>query len=131
MRGGQQRKDMDAKVLVIEETPEIATLISRCLAMVGMRCTVCTTGSLGFFAIVREHFDALILDVDCPASDGRAVITGLKRLGGTPIVVLTAWSAREELSPWWEMGVDHVVPKPFSPVLLAQCVRGVVCGTPA
>jgi DNA-binding response OmpR family regulator len=120
---------MDAKVLLIEETPEIAALIARCLAVAGIGCTVCATGVLGFLAAVREHYDALILDVDSPASEARAVVAGLKRLGRTPVIILTEWGSGDELSPWWEMGAAQCIQKPFSPALLTRRVQAVVYQT--
>jgi two-component system, OmpR family, response regulator len=120
---------MNAKVLLIEETPEIGALIARCLATAEIDCTVCATGVLGFLAAVREHYDALILDADCPASEARAVVAGLKRLGRTPVIILTEWGCDDELSPWRELGVAQCISKPFSPTLLTRCVQGVVLET--
>jgi|SRR5208283_1369611 len=104
---------MEAKVLVMEENQEIATLIRSCLAMSGIRCTLCATGACGLSTVAREQHDALILDVDSPLSDGRAFIAGLNSAGRLRVIILTTWNFAGDLALWWDMSVDGVITKPF------------------
>ena len=74
-------------------------------------------------SITREHdFDVLVLDVMIPGMDGMGVARRLREFRNpTPILLLTARDAMEDIVRGLDQGADDYITKPFSfQVLLAR-----------
>jgi DNA-binding response OmpR family regulator len=79
------------------------------------------------FALARAKTPALVvLDLGLPDLDGLDVTRELRRLGDTPIVMLTARGDESDRIVGLELGADDYVVKPFSPKELVARVRAVL-----
>ena len=58
------------KILLVEDDPNLGTLLSEYLVAKGNECTLRTNGKEGFETFVKGAFDFLILDVMMPVKDG-------------------------------------------------------------
>jgi two-component system response regulator MprA len=83
---------------------------------------VCHDGAEGLRAAERAAFDILVLDVMLPFLDGLEVTRRLRRGHvRTPVLLLTARDAPEEVVRGLDAGADDYLTKPFSfDVLLAR-----------
>jgi DNA-binding response OmpR family regulator len=78
-------------------------------------------------ALARAKTPALVvLDLGLPDLDGLDVTRELRRLGDTPIVMLTARGDESDRIVGLELGADDYVVKPFSPKELVARVRAVL-----
>jgi len=84
--------------------------------------TVCHDGTDGLRAAEVQAFDILVLDVMLPFMDGLEVTRRLRRQNiQTPILLLTARDAPEDVVRGLDSGADDYLTKPFSfDVLLAR-----------
>lgn len=121
----------DTSILVIEDEPSIAEVVSLYLKRAGYRVQVVNDGQAALDLLARQLPDLVILDIMLPGVDGFAITRWLRDrsdvLGSeVPIIMLT--SRREEFDriAGLEMGADDYVVKPFSPQELVSRVRAVL-----
>ena len=117
---------MAKKILIMDDEPTIADLLTEALADAGYE-TYMTTQSLRFYDAVREHQpDLVLLDIMMPYLDGRdelkLMTMGIDRQ--IPAIVVTAFlGAANEEQELREAGVVHIVYKPFDLDKLVELVR--------
>ena len=110
------------RVLVVEDEPKLLASLAAGLGEAGYRVDAAADGeeALAYTSTVR--YDAIVLDVLLPGSDGLEVCRRL-RAGGdrTPILLLTALDALEDKVAGLDVGADDYLTKPFAlPELLAR-----------
>jgi DNA-binding response OmpR family regulator len=112
----------DVRVLLVEDDREVADYVGRCLEEEGNRVTVCLDGMEGLRAAQNSAFDIVVLDVMLPFLDGFEVTRRLRAEKiATPIILLTARDAAQDIVRGLDAGADDYLTKPFSlDVLLAR-----------
>jgi Response regulator containing CheY-like receiver, AAA-type ATPase, and DNA-binding domains len=117
---------MAKKILIMDDEPTIADLLTEALADEGYE-TFMTTQSLRFFDAVREHQpDLILLDIMMPYLDGRDELKLLAMAveRQIPVIVVTAFlGAGNEEQEFKEAGVVHIVYKPFNLDKLVELVK--------
>ena len=115
------------KIVLIEDDPGIRTVIRLALKGAGFT-SICETGNGtdGRALVLREKPALVILDLMLPGMDGLAVCSAIRRnpsVSGTPIVMLTARTAEEDVVRGLELGADDYITKPFSNAILVARVK--------
>ena len=115
------------KIAVIEDDSGIRTVIRLALKGAGLGL-VCEAGrgDDGLELVVRERPSLVILDLMLPGKDGLNVCREIRRtpsVATTPIVMLTAKSAEEDVVRGLELGADDYITKPFSRQVLIARVK--------
>ncbi len=117
---------MAQKVLLIDDSPQIHTLVRARLAGEPITVHSAQSSSEGL-AMVKELMpDLILLDVDMPDPDGFEVCRRLKAdsaTHGIPVVFLTGASSPDERIFGLELGAVDYVTKPFNPAELRARVR--------
>ncbi|MES2627706.1 MAG: response regulator transcription factor [Bacteroidota bacterium] len=110
------------KVLVVEDDPNLGTLLSEYLNAKGFETKLCNNGETGFEAFKNQKFDILLLDVMMPVKDGFTLAAEIRTTDkNVPIIFLTAKSLKEDTLKGFEVGGDDYLTKPFTmEVLLAR-----------
>ncbi len=114
-----------ARILVAEDDPHILRVISLWLTRQGHEVVEARNGLIALEQYEARRPDILITDINMPGMDGTEL---LKRVLAQPhlprgIVVLTnRWDHHEIGQSLVEAGV-HTVPKPFSPLRLAELIQ--------
>ena len=106
---------MDPYVVVLEDDPELRSLLTRGLREEGFN--VSTAGSaLELFDVVKGRDpDALIVDIGLPDADGRDVVQALRARGETaPVIFLTARDSLPDRLAGFAAGGDDYLTKPFA-----------------
>ncbi len=104
----------DRKVLVIEDNPDIASLVRLHLEDLDCEVKVSSSGTNGFHKAETGAFDLIVLDLMLPGTDGLEVCRKLRaRTIYTPILMLTAKSSNIDRVVGLEMGADDYLTKPF------------------
>src|SRR6266702_2647270 len=122
---------MAKKILIMDDDPTIADLLTEALADEGYE-TYMTTQSLRFYDAVREHQpDLILLDLMMPYLDGRDELQ-LMAMGveqQIPVIVVTAFlGAGNEEAEFRKAGVVHIVYKPFDLDKLVDLVKTTIGG---
>ncbi|GAA0802504.1 DNA-binding response regulator [Spirilliplanes yamanashiensis] len=122
----------EAKLLVVEDDPNILELLSASLKFAGFDVRTATSGSAAVTAAKDGRPDLVVLDVMLPDLDGFEVIRLLRADGTrTPVVFLTARDATDDKIRGLTLGGDDYVTKPFSLEELTARIRAVLRRTSA
>ncbi|NNN29912.1 response regulator transcription factor [Streptomyces sp. S3(2020)] len=117
---------MCAHVLVAEDDEMQAELIRRSLLAEGHTATVVHDGGAALDAVRRLRPDLVVLDLMLPVLDGLGVCRALRRVDDTPVLMLTARSAEDDVLLGLDMGADDYMTKPYSPRELMARIRTVL-----
>src|SRR5205807_5386458 len=114
------------RILLIEDDPRLAEMVSEYLGEAGFRVSIAATGRAGLERLAREPFDALVLDLMLPDMDGLDVCRRLRARADVPILMLTARGDAMDRVVGLEMGADDYLPKPFEPRELLARLRAIL-----
>jgi DNA-binding response OmpR family regulator len=120
---------VSTRVLVVEDDPDIAELVSRYLDKAGYMSTRVMSGRDALEAVRAKPPDLIVLDVMLPQIDGLEVCRLLRANDATaaiPIIMLTARAEEAERIVGLEIGADDYLAKPFSPNELVARVRALL-----
>ncbi|HUJ85291.1 MAG TPA: response regulator transcription factor [Burkholderiales bacterium] len=117
---------MAARILLIEDDPSLAEMVSEYLGQAGFRVSAAGSGNEGLERLAREPFDALVLDLTLPDLDGLEVCRRLRARADTPVLMLTARGDAMDRVVGLELGADDYLPKPFEPRELLARLRAIL-----
>jgi two-component system OmpR family response regulator len=117
----------EAKLLVVDDEPNIVELLSVSLRYAGFDVATATSGLAAVSEARRFRPDLIVLDVMMPDMDGFAVVRRLRGEGlRVPIVFLTARDGTEDKITGLTLGGDDYVTKPFSLEEVLARIRAVL-----
>ena len=120
------------RILVVDDDPYIADLVSAALRYEGFEVQVVGTGRDALAAAAGTRHDLLVLDVMLPDMEGLEVCRRLRMDGAhVPVLFLTARDATEDKVTGLTVGGDDYVTKPFSLEELVARIRAVLRRTGA
>ena len=116
-----------ARVLVVDDEPNITELVAMALRYEGFSVKTASTGRGAITAVGQFDPALVILDIMLPDIDGLEVLKRLNNSGRkVPIIFLTAKDATEDKVHGLTIGGDDYVTKPFSVEELMARVRVVL-----
>lgn len=102
-------------ILVVEDDPNLGTLLKEYLTAKGYNCDLRVNGEEGFEAFTKKDYDFLILDIMMPLKDGFELAEEIRNVNQEiPILFLTAKSMKEDTLKGFKIGADDYMTKPFS-----------------
>ena len=111
------------KVLVIEDDAKIISLISTVLEANGFSIYTAGKCDMGKTLFLSHHPDIVILDLGLPDADGMEFIRFARKLGPTPIIILSARSDEQDKVTALDLGANDYVTKPFGTAELMARMR--------
>lgn len=114
---------MEASILVVDDEPEIADLVSVYLRGENFRVFPCGTGREALEVLNREKIDLAVLDVMLPDISGISLCAEIRRSWQFPILMLTAKTEDSDKITGLTVGADDYMTKPFSPLELVARVK--------
>ena len=118
-----------ARILLVDDEPGIRTAVQAYLKDEGFDVTTAIDGEDGLQKATQIMPDVVITDVMMPRCNGYDLLKKLRsdeRLGGTPVIFLTAKGMTLDRTQGYEAGVDDYISKPFNPDELVARVKNVV-----
>ena len=101
--------------LVIEDEPRMQELLREGLYEHGFTVMSTGDGETGLEIAIAHEFDVLVLDIGLPQMDGYALTQALRASGRTtPVLMLTARDAEDDIIRGLDLGADDYLTKPFS-----------------
>jgi two-component system, OmpR family, response regulator ResD len=115
-------------VLVVEDEPTIADVVSLYLRRAGYRTRVARDGLRALAAVDEDRPDLVVLDIMLPQIDGLEVMRRLRQRGRDQVAVILLTAKSEELDriSGLRLGADDYMVKPFSPGELVARVDAVL-----
>lgn len=111
-------------ILLIEDEPNIVSVIKRGLHDYGFETSVATNGLTGLQMVLEHSFELVILDVMLPNIDGIQICKRIRESNRTlPILMLTALDSTENIVTGLDSGADDYMVKPFKMPELAARLR--------
>lgn len=121
-----QSNSANAKILIVEDDPEIGSLLALTVQESGMIPTVAEDGQTMHALLRSTEFDLIILDVMLPGEDGLSICRRIRSEKTTPIILLTALGEEIDRIVGLEVGADDYVTKPFSPREIVARIRSLL-----
>jgi two-component system KDP operon response regulator KdpE len=103
-----------ARILVIDDEPEIGRAVSLGLSPAGYAIDCVATAQEGFDRTQRWHPDVILLDLTLPDLDGIEVCRQLRTWSEVPIIVLSIRGSDRDKIAALDSGADDYLTKPFS-----------------
>lgn len=116
----------NALILVAEDEPEIAQILTSYLQRDGFRTVTACDGEAALMHHAMLRPDLVLLDVQMPKRDGFAVLAELRQRGNTPVIMATARAEDLDKLSALRIGADDYVVKPFNPMEVVARVKAVL-----
>ena len=110
----QNRSNKMINILMIEDDPEFAELLSEYLSQFDIKITNYEDPYLGLSAGVKKY-DLMILDLTLPGMDGLEVCEEVVRKYDMPVIISSARSDISDKVQSFELGAYDYLPKPYDP----------------
>ena len=117
---------MENEIIVVEDEPKIAQILSDYLEQEGFKVTVLNSGGQAVETIQARSPAFVILDLMLPEKDGLSICREVRQFSEVPILMLTAKVDEIDRLLGLELGADDYVCKPFSPREVVLRVRKIL-----
>jgi DNA-binding response OmpR family regulator len=114
------------EILIVDDEPGIARLISMYLEREGFRTASARTGAEALEMVTANPPALVVLDIMLPDIDGWEICREIRRTSDVPIIMLTAREGDEDKIVGLEIGADDYVTKPFVPRELVARVKAIL-----
>jgi two-component system, OmpR family, response regulator len=111
---------------IVDDDPEICSLLSKFLAQYGYRVSVAGNGDAMMQTLASAGIDLVVLDIMLPGRDGLSLCREVRARERLPIIMLTAIGDETDRVVGLEMGADDYLAKPFAPRELVARIRAVL-----
>jgi len=113
-----------ARVLIIDDDPDLARLVSRPLQRAGIEARCYESGEEGLAALEAEAFDVVVCDVCMPGLDGVEVCRRVRdNHRGLPVVLMTAYASFTVVSGAMRAGAVDILLKPFGADVMRAAIE--------
>lgn len=117
---------MDARILVVDDEPEIADLVEVYLKSEGCTVFKCGTGAQALSIVQTQDLDLAILDVMLPDSSGFTLCSEIRKDHRFPVLMLTAKGNDMDKITGLTIGADDYITKPFSVAVLKARLENIL-----
>lgn len=103
------------KILIAEDDRELRQLFSHVLNRHGYTVTGASNGREALEAMDKDFYDMIISDIMMPVMDGYELVRQLREVGNTtPVLMITAKDAFDDMRLGFQSGVDDYMIKPIN-----------------
>ena len=119
------------RVLLVEDDDDNRELMAEVLAASGCEVLSASSGQDGLKTLSEHSVDVVVTDVGMPGMGGLEVAKAAKAIApAVPVVLVTGWAERDDITRARGREVDAVLIKPVDPDALTAAVNDVVQGRP-
>ena len=115
---------MPAKVLIVDDEKDFLDIMAERMSARGMAVSTTTSAEIALEMVLKESFDAVIMDLMMPEMDGFKALKLFKETRpDVPIILLTANVPEEKCIEAIKLGAMDVIEKPAELNLLTQKIK--------
>ena len=115
-----------ARVLVIDDEPQIRKFLEISLRAQGYTVGLAETGEAGLEVLATQGADLVVLDMGLPDRDGLQVLQDIRQWSQVPVIVVTVRSSETEKVAALDAGANDYVTKPFGIQELMARIRALL-----
>lgn len=122
-----------AKILVVDDSPEIVSWLSYELREAGHSVSIATNGEEGLLLMELERPELVLLDIDMPVMNGFQMLKrfrGMKDLHDVHVVMLTGRGREADWVQGYKLGVHDYLTKPLEVSELLDAIKSTLSLTP-
>lgn len=126
------QKVVQAKILVIDDEPQITEIVEAFLTNAGHQVFVNNIALEGLKKAKAVKPDIILLDIMMPGTDGYGICNDLKNdpiTANIPVVFLTGKDRNDDMGRSFKVGGDMFIKKPFSCERLLEIVNIILMST--
>ena len=112
-------------ILIVEDNPEIAQLLSDFLRAEDFSVSVARSGEKALSIFLRYGAKLVVLDIMLPGMDGFAVCAKIREQNNTPILIVSAKTEKNDKLTGLLMGADDYIEKPYDVDILLAKIQGI------
>ncbi len=103
------------KILIAEDDEELRQLYAHVLTKQGYHTHSVPNGREALEVLEREYFDLIVSDIMMPEMDGDRLVQALRSSGNTtPVLMITARDAFDDMRRSYQYGTDDYMVKPIN-----------------
>lgn len=118
------------RILIIEDDPDIRTMLKRMLELKKYEVAVSANGVEGLALYTPESFDLVITDLVMPEKEGIETISALKKINSQVKIIAISGGGHGGLENYLQMaklfGAQYAIAKPFDMATLLSAVHKVL-----
>jgi len=115
------------RILLVEDEPRAAQAVAKGLREQAYAVDIAISGEDALYQTAMADYDAIVLDIALPGTDGVTVCRRLREQGSAvPVLMLTARDAVDARVAGLDAGADDYLTKPFDFVELLARLRAVI-----
>lgn len=122
-----------AKILVVDDSPEIVSWLQYELREAGHSVTTATNGEEGLLLMELERPEVVLLDIDMPVMNGFQMLKkfrGMKHLHDVRVIMLTGRGREADWVQGYRLGVHDYLTKPLEVSELLDAIGSIMSLTP-
>lgn len=116
-------------ILVVDDNPQMATLIQDMVELAGYDTEVAYSGLEGLDKAREGMPDLILVDLMMPELDGWEVYHRLREFSSIPVIFVTAYDTPQNKEKALQMGAEGFIGKDLTPMQLAQHIQFVLEGS--
>ena len=114
------------RLLFAEDQPQLRRSVTKALTAAGYSVDAAADGAQALDDLDGVDYDAIVLDVMMPRLDGLEVCRRIRKLGNTPVMMLTAKGETFDKVLGLELGADDYMVKPFDTKEVVARIKAVL-----
>lgn len=114
---------MPARLLLIEDEPALLAILQAAVAFGGFESDHATNGEQALQRLREDAFDAVLLDLGLPDTEGNELLPVVRDITDAPIIVVSGRGSEQDKIMALDLGADDFVAKPFLPGELLARIR--------
>jgi two-component system, OmpR family, response regulator len=120
------------KILVVDDTKNIRTLLTMCLEMDGYHVTTANDGKQALALLQSDQFMLAFLDIKLPELTGTEVLRRIREMGiQIPIIMMTAFATVRNAIECTKLGAVAYLQKPFTAEKVHNKMQEILANLPA
>jgi two-component system, OmpR family, response regulator len=120
------------KVLIVDDTKNIRTLLTMCLEAEGYQVTAAGDGKQALELLQQNQFHLAFLDIKLPELPGTEVLRRVRELGiDVPIIIMTAFATVKNAVECTKLGAVVYLQKPFTAEKIRRVIQEISDGESA
>lgn len=100
-------------ILIVEDDPDINSLLEKLLTRAGYHARPAFSGSEGKMCLEQYQYDLVLLDLMLPGVTGEELVAQIRRSSTVPIIIISAKASVADRIDLLKLGADDFICKPF------------------